>query len=598
MPSMIVMARVRPHRAMNEPPCIRCAETTCSFHDASGQTKAAFTFDDLFWTNLDSQEAVYNRSGALATDAVMNGLNACVFAYGQTGSGKTHTMLGDASDPGLIPLTLIDVFQRIEALKQSEPASKITVECSFFEVYNEKVRDLLSSSSRSAPEKPPKIRLHPTRGVFVDGLACRIVHSADEARRSLKDGMTERSTSSTLMNERSSRSHAVFQLVITKIDGLRGVQRSALTNLVDLAGSERTKRTGTTETRAVEARNINQSLSALRRVFDVLASNSEIKRHGGSRVAPVPFRDSVLTHVLSDSLGGNSYTLMFAMLSPDLVDADDTLSTLRYATMAKQIVVNPKVNEQHDSALLTRAMQDEIDSLRIQLTFSAGPKSLEDRNDIEGEIALREKEITKMSESHAELEKQIVAYREREATMREEVAQLHQRQTEMQTLVTTQQRERFAEAFRSAFRLSRKKNDVGENHGRRRTTAESDNEIRDLRSTVAALQRTVERLVTKASLSGGSLEPSPTPRLSPGKFVQSTMEDCCRGPSPKFTACQRCDAMQSRNEFLEKHARQLEEERAELAQREAFLNLTVRDLMQELWLFRRMFDSPTMKPEM
>jgi hypothetical protein len=457
MPPLVVMTRMRPmsaaEREQGDLSCFGNEGNTVTALDDNGNVKSKFPLDDLFWMDRETQKEVYDRSGALATEAVMRGLNSCVFAYGQTGSGKTHTMMGSKSDPGILPRTIADIFTQIETSAQATRVFE--VDATFFEVYNEQVRDLLDED-RNASDAPPKIRKHPSQGVFIEGLQRVRIQSAEDALRLIDRGMHDRAMSSTLMNARSSRSHAVFNVTITCSDGLKGTRRSSAAHLIDLAGSERLKQTGATGTQLEEAKNINQSLFALRRVLDQLASNAEAKKRG-QKPGVVPYRDSVLTHVLSDSLGGKSYCLMLAMISPHACNYDDSISTLKYAARARQIVLNPKVNEQQDAALLQKAMQAEIDDLRHQLTVQTSSSEFVDRNDIEMEISVRMDEVERIRGTQSDLEGALAEYRERERRMNNELAAVEREKNEMKVQLTVQKQERFAEAFRNAFRISKRR---------------------------------------------------------------------------------------------------------------------------------------------
>ena len=303
--------------------------------------REAFGFDNCFWSipleqeteasgnAFANQQDVYVESGKVALDAAFQGFNTCIFAYGQTGSGKTHSMLGCDSDPGVSPRLVDELFERIAKVP---PGTKTKVECMFFEIYNEKVRDLFADrKKRNQDYEPPRIRQHPTKGVFVEGLKRHDVTDAKTTKAHMEDGTNERSVAATKMNATSSRSHAVFQIQLTMMNALKGTQTVATINLVDLAGSEKVKQSEVTGDSFNEARNINQSLSTLRRVIDTLIENSERK----GRPKPPPFRESVLTYLLSDSLGGNSKTMMISAISPHESNIEDTLNTLRYAQRAK-----------------------------------------------------------------------------------------------------------------------------------------------------------------------------------------------------------------------------------------------------------------------
>lgn len=342
-----------------------------------------FTFDNSFWSHDKAdehyahQEDVYNSLGEEFLDHNFEGYHTCIFAYGQTGSGKSYTMMGNQEQPGLIPRTCQDLFQRIEAV--DEPNITYNVRVSYFEVYNEHVRDLLVP--RQDPPHYLKIRESPTEGPYIKDLTDAPVKSISEIMRYMKMGDLSRTTASTKMNDTSSRSHSVFTIMLKQIhhdmDTDETTERTARIRLVDLAGSERAKATEATGTRLREGSNINKSLTTLGRVIAALA-DPKSSRHGASKRNKdvVPYRDSILTWLLKDSLGGNSKTAMIACIAP--ADYDETLSTLRYADQAKRIRTRAKVNQDHVSAAEREAeiahMAEQIRTLEHQLSMNESRK--------------------------------------------------------------------------------------------------------------------------------------------------------------------------------------------------------------------------------
>ncbi|KAF2646352.1 kinesin-domain-containing protein [Massarina eburnea CBS 473.64] len=332
-----------------------------------------FVFDKSFWSHDEEdahyahQEDVYRSFGEEFLDHNFNGYHTCIFAYGQTGSGKSYTMMGTPENPGLIPRTCEELFDRIE--EEPTPNTSYHVQVSYFEVYNEHVRDLLVP--RSPLPNYLKIRDSPRDGVYVQGLTEVEVKSYADVARLMKQGDLTRTTASTKMNDTSSRSHAVFTIRLKQITHSllsdETIERTARMRLVDLAGSERAKSTEASGQRLKEGGQINRSLTTLGRVIAALA---DPKRHHGkgrrSREV-VPFRDSVLTWLLKDSLGGNSKTAMVACIAPS--DYDETLSTLRYADQAKKIRTRASVNQdcmsaaQRDAQIA--AMSEQIRSLQV-----------------------------------------------------------------------------------------------------------------------------------------------------------------------------------------------------------------------------------------
>ncbi|EAQ90612.1 hypothetical protein CHGG_02547 [Chaetomium globosum CBS 148.51] len=288
----------------------------------------SFTFDNSFWSHdpedehYATQEDVYDSLGEEFLDHNFEGYHTCIFAYGQTGSGKSYTMMGTPDHPGLIPRTCEDLFERIAAAQDETPNISYNVRVSYFEVYNEHVRDLLVPI---IPHQPPyylKIRESPTEGPYVKDLTEVPVRSLHEIIRYMRIGDNNRTTASTKMNDTSSRSHAVFTIMLKQIhhdlETDETTERSSRIRLVDLAGSERAKSTEATGQRLREGSNINKSLTTLGRVIAALADPKQQRRPGSSRKdnTVVPYRDSILTWLLKDSLGGNSKTAMIACIAP------------------------------------------------------------------------------------------------------------------------------------------------------------------------------------------------------------------------------------------------------------------------------------------
>lgn len=312
----------------------------------------SFIFDNSFWSHDETdehyarQEDVYDSLGEEFLDHNFEGYHTCIFAYGQTGSGKSYTMMGTPDRPGLIPRTCEDLFQRIESVQTPDVSYNVRV--SYFEVYNEHVRDLLVP--RTDPPHYLRLRESPSEGPYVKDLTEVTVRNYADLMKHMRQGDVSRTTASTKMNDTSSRSHAVFTITLKQIhhdlSTDETTERTARIRLVDLAGSERAKSTEATGQRLREGSNINKSLTTLGRVIAALAD----PKQGGKRKTKdvVPYRDSILTWLLKDSLGGNSKTAMIACISPS--DYEETLSTLRYADQAKRIRTRARVNQDHLSA--------------------------------------------------------------------------------------------------------------------------------------------------------------------------------------------------------------------------------------------------------
>ncbi|KAF4553863.1 Kinesin heavy chain-like protein 3 [Elsinoe fawcettii] len=377
----------------------------------------SFTFDKSFWSHdVESghyahQKDVYASFGEEFLDHNFDGYHTCIFAYGQTGSGKSYTMMGTPEQPGLIPRTCEGLFERIH----DEQNGNITynVHVSYFEVYNEHVRDLLTP--RTNPPTYLKIRESKADGVYVQGLTDSPVKSYAEVEKLMKAGDQNRTTASTKMNDTSSRSHAVFTLTLKQIQhdvaSDSTIERLARMRLVDLAGSERANRTEATGARLREGSNINQSLTTLGRVIAALAEPKRqraLQAKGPAnqtkrRLDVVPYRDSVLTWLLKDSLGGNSKTAMVACISP--TDYEETLSTLRYADQAKKIRTRAHVNQDAVSAAERDAkileMQETIRSLQFCMNAAATRKRDEADRATE-ELENYQREVIKMQRAMEE----------------------------------------------------------------------------------------------------------------------------------------------------------------------------------------------------
>ncbi|KAI9008854.1 hypothetical protein CLU79DRAFT_776037 [Phycomyces nitens] len=344
-----------------------------------GEDIKAFTFDKSYWSadkndpTYADQKVVYNDLGEDLLNHAFDGYNCCIFAYGQTGSGKSYSMMGYGEDKGITPLTCVELFNRIS--KNQNPNLTQQVEVSYIEIYNEKVRDLLNPSNTGNL----KVREHPSLGPYVEDLSRLVVKSYDDLNHLMDEGNKARTVAATNMNETSSRSHAVFTIFLTQklLDELTKLEteKVARISLVDLAGSERANSTGATGTRLKEGASINKSLTTLGKVIAGLAEQAmqEGKKGKNKKEVFIPYRDSILTWLLKDSLGGNSKTAMIAAISP--ADYDETLSTLRYADQAKKIKNKAVVNEDPNAKLI-RDLKDELEVLRDRLRTYA-PEEVE-----------------------------------------------------------------------------------------------------------------------------------------------------------------------------------------------------------------------------
>jgi len=294
---------------------------------------AMYVFDGVFGPNT-TQEHVYQETTADTVDTVMRGYNCTVFAYGATGAGKTHTMLGTRDSPGVIARTVADLYEKVDEAREANPGTRYDVEVEYLEVYNEKINDLLvaNMSDETGKKRQPGKNL-PLRevssGVLIAGLTKKTPQNADDLMEMLSDGNGRRTQHPTDANAQSSRSHAVFTVTLTAKEASgNSIVKSKLT-LVDLAGSERATATTNQGARLREGANINKSLLALGNVINALADS----KHKGH----IKYRDSKLTRLLKDSLGGTCRTVMIANVSPAMSVYEDTLNTIKYADRAKSI---------------------------------------------------------------------------------------------------------------------------------------------------------------------------------------------------------------------------------------------------------------------
>ncbi|XP_071325438.1 kinesin-like protein KIF13A isoform X3 [Trachinotus anak] len=355
-----------------------------------------FAFDHCFWSMDESnvpkyagQEVVFKCLGEGILENAFQGYNACIFAYGQTGSGKSFSMMGNGEQPGLIPRLCCSLFERVH--REANEAHTFKVEVSYMEIYNEKVRDLLDPKGS---RQSLKVREHKVLGPYVDGLSQLAVTSFEDIEVLMSEGNKSRTVAATNMNEESSRSHAVFSIIVTQTlydlqSGNSGEKVSKL-SLVDLAGSERVSKTGAAGERLKEGSNINKSLTTLGCVISALADQSA----GKGKAKFVPYRDSVLTWLLKDNLGGNSKTAMIATVSPAADNYEETLSTLRYADRAKRIVNHAVVNEDPNARII-RELREEVEKLKVQLSQAESMKAPELKEKLqESEKLIQEMTVT------------------------------------------------------------------------------------------------------------------------------------------------------------------------------------------------------------
>lgn len=414
-----VAVRVRPfnkrERARNATLIIGMeGQTTTIFDPEQPDDVRKFTFDYSYWSHDGSKEledgyfapegpgSRYIGQKELFADVgvgilanAWNGYNTSLFAYGQTGSGKSWSVVGYGPNKGIVPLFCEEVFNGINKKKGEGDATEYEVLFSMLEIYNEKVRDLLNPTSGKAGLR---VRQHPKKGFYADGLTVQPVKDYADIEMRMEEGTKNRTVAATNMNATSSRAHTIVGITLTqksKNDAGQETAKKSVVNLVDLAGSERADSTGATGDRLKEGAAINQSLSSLGNCIAALAD-----RASGKNVR-VPYRNSVLTMLLKNALGGNSKTVMIAAISPADINYEETLSTLRYADRAKQIKTTATVNEDPTEKLI-RNLKDENDKLKALLEKANAGESIgkidDDDDDDDDNEGLSEEEIKKKIE--------------------------------------------------------------------------------------------------------------------------------------------------------------------------------------------------------
>uniref|UniRef100_A0A8D0B0I0 Kinesin-like protein n=1 Tax=Sander lucioperca TaxID=283035 RepID=A0A8D0B0I0_SANLU len=379
--SVKVAVRVRPFNSREigkESKCIiqMSGNTTTIINPKQAKDNKSFNFDYSYWShtspediNFASQLQVYKDIGEEMLLHAFEGYNVCIFAYGQTGAGKSYTMMGkqDVKDQqGIIPLLCEDLFTKFN--DNADNSMSYSVEVSYMEIYCERVRDLLNPKNKGNL----RVREHPLMGPYVEDLSKLAVTAYNDIQDLMDSGNKARTVAATNMNETSSRSHAVFNIIFTQkrydAETDNTSEKVSKISLVDLAGSERADSTGAKGTRLKEGANINKSLTTLGKVISALAEVVCISKKKVESF--IPYRDSVLTWLLRENLGGNSRTAMVAALSPADINYDETLSTLRYADRAKQIRCNAVINEDPNNRLV-RELKEEVSRLK-DLLFAQG----------------------------------------------------------------------------------------------------------------------------------------------------------------------------------------------------------------------------------
>ncbi|XP_039487512.1 kinesin-like protein KIF3A [Drosophila santomea] len=404
---------------------INRAITVMKPNATANEPPKTYYFDNVF-DGGSNQMDLYVDTARPIVDKVLEGYNGTILAYGQTGTGKTYTMSGNPDSPqtkGIIPNAFAHIFGHIAKAKENQ---KFLVRVSYMEIYNEEVRDLLGKDVGKSLE----VKERPDIGVFVKDLSGYVVHNADDLENIMRLGNKNRAVGATKMNQESSRSHAIFSITVERSElGEGDVQhvRMGKLQLVDLAGSERQSKTQASGQRLKEATKINLSLSVLGNVISALVDGKSTH---------IPYRNSKLTRLLQDSLGGNSKTVMCATISPADSNYMETISTLRYASRAKNIQNRMHINEEPKDALL-RHFQEEIARLRKQLeegdSLEEGPPSSEEEEDTADDELEAPLEIEMESSTVQAVEKKPKKKREKTDAEKEELAKRkneHQKEIE------------------------------------------------------------------------------------------------------------------------------------------------------------------------
>ncbi|XP_072859843.2 kinesin-like protein KIF11 isoform X1 [Pogona vitticeps] len=412
-----VVVRCRPfsmseHKA-NSYPVVECEHarkevTVCTGGVTDKRSRKTYTFDMVFGAQA-KQIDVYRSVVCPILDEVLMGYNCTVLAYGQTGTGKTFTMEGERSPneeytweedslAGVIPRTLHQIFEKL-----AKNGTEFSVKVSLLEIYNEELFDLLNPSSEVGERLQMFDDPRNKRGVIIKGLEEVTVHNKDEVYQILERRAAKRTIAATMLNQYSSRSHSVFAVTLhmkeTTADGEELVKFGKL-NLVDLAGSENIGRSGAVNRRACEAGNINQSLLTLGRVITALVE----------RTPHIPYRESKLTRILQDSLGGHTKTCIIATVSPASINLEETLSTLEYAHRAKNIMNKPEVNQKLSKKALIKEYTEEIERLKRDLAAAREKNvyiSLENYDILHGKLTAQEEQIAEYSDKIAAMEEEL-----------------------------------------------------------------------------------------------------------------------------------------------------------------------------------------------
>ncbi|OAF71130.1 hypothetical protein A3Q56_01115 [Intoshia linei] len=396
-----------------------------------------FKFDQIFCSDINNeshqhslqfrnkdQDYVYNFITKPMHQHIIDGFNTCLLAYGQTGSGKTYSIIGEDSIDGIIPKFCKDIFTKFDT---TDPNIKYKFEISFYEIYNEKIKDFLADKTTKTI-KMLKVREHPILGPFVENLTVKEVKSYSDIKPCINIGVKERSTASTMMNQRSSRSHCIFNKkvlianllrylsLIYHIDGeIHQLSTTSRANFVDLAGSERLTNVSSDSIHIKESTSINKALHYLGKVIMALSERNICDKN-----SHIPYRNSILTWILKDSLGGNSKTAMLATISSDIKNFEETLNTLRYATKASSIVNLARVNKDPKESLISQ-LTEEITKLREMSTNF--PNDISDK--LKKDINILKDKLTEMDNLNFKIEKINTDYKEKFKNLEDEKINNH-----------------------------------------------------------------------------------------------------------------------------------------------------------------------------
>lgn len=418
-----VAVRVRPFapREKQSTCIIKMEKNITTITNPETKEEKTFAFDFSYWSHnpedphFATQKTVFDDLGVGVLENAWSGYNTSLFAYGQTGSGKSYSMVGYGKEKGIIPCACEELFARIT--RAAGGATTFKVEASMMEIYNERVRDLFNPHN-TKNDSGLKVRENPKTGPYVDGLALLPVRDFAHIDHLMEEGTKARTVASTQMNATSSRAHTIFTIILTQTTTnaatMKVMDKVSKVNLVDLAGSERATSTGAQGDRLKEGAAINKSLSALGNCISALAEASNAGNRKGDKKPYIPYRDSSLTWLLKESLGGNAKTIMIAALSPADINFDETLSTLRYADRAKQIKNVAVVNEDANEKLI-RELKEEVERLRALATGHA-PRSNPDIDNLTAQAR---------KEAEEQAAKEMLQYKEQLAESQKLIEQLN-----------------------------------------------------------------------------------------------------------------------------------------------------------------------------